>query len=200
MKRSKVVDFLKKAPLEELAPICEVLAERFNAHRMETGGVVPLSLYPFVVGIGGIYVCYEVVIKTPAGYALKMRDAGNGEQGWHGQYHIPGVAWRPQGDTFEKVMGRLSREIYGDDAVSFSLNDLEFAGVVVHYQPERLTDCKTMMFLLPCDKVPKGDWKIFSGDELKNETIVNHHRNTLAWISDKNRPVVADLRNGYVKR
>lgn len=199
MKKSQIINFLETSSWEDIAPACEVLAKRMNAERSLANGLVPLSVYPFVVGISGIYVCYEVIVKTPQGYALKMRNKETGEQGWNGQYHIPGVAWRPQGDSFLKVIGRLSREVYGEKATPFSLDELQFVGMVIHFQPERFTDCSTMMFLLFCDKAPEGDWKIFSGEEIKSEMIIDHHRNTLAWISDKNRPVVADLRNGYVK-
>src|SRR5690606_21854248 len=84
--------------LKELAPLFGRLAERVHEHRQNNRGFAPPEIYASLVGLGGSYLCIEVIPRlidsedVIQGYLLKMRETG--DQGWQGQYHIPGTSIR----------------------------------------------------------------------------------------------------------
>lgn len=187
---------LSLIPLSKMGSIFAQLLARVNAHRAVNKGFVPREIFPFVLGMGGKDVCFEIVIKSPEGYLLKKR--GTGEQGWQGEYQIIGTSFTT---SISDAFGRLSREAFGDEPeYVFRPEKLEFVGVEIHEEKERGgINCFTLVWIFDIShaqaKSLVGDWKEFA--QTDDEQIIGHHQNTLAWASipEKIRPLIADLRN-----
>lgn len=190
--------YLRETPLDQLGEAFDILAERVYAHRGANRGFVPREIFAFCVCLGGVYPCVEVVIEVVdartgdrIGYALKKRTGGS-EEGWEGQFQIVGTACRMTDDQFSIRM-RLASEIFGDEAPPLEQGRLTLLGNEIHDEPERWAACWTAVYLLKIDSL-KGfvdEWQIFTDpDDL---SIIDHHRNTLKWAMDPQRPALARL-------
>lgn len=197
----QLLQLVQEAPLSDLAPVFEILAERVYQHRKENNGYVPLQIFPFCVGIGGVYPCVEVIVyldepSRGARIFFKKRE-GTSEQGWEGQYQIPGVAGRIT-DSPADIFGRLAKELFGHDADAESLKNLNFVGIEIHDETERRATCWTLVYDLTVDYMSKrpvgGEWKLINMLS-EDGTIIDHHRKTLEWyLTLQNRPLFVDLR------
>lgn len=186
--------------LEELAPLFNVLSRRVFEHRLANSGFVPLPIYPAMVGFGGVYVSVEVILRLVdedgefRGFLLKMREED--DQGWKELWHIPGVAARMTDGTIEPFE-RLAGEIFGQDDASL-MRCAKPIGVEIHAEfDERPASCWTLVYVLDIGEMEElqgGTWRLFSFDQLGESGIVDHHRNTLRWASNPNRPFFVDLR------
>jgi hypothetical protein len=195
-----LLEVLRDEPLEKLAEGLEVLADRLTEHRRTHAGFVPLPIFPFCIGIGGIYPCVEIVVRVKnffgftVGYALKKRTTK--EQGWVGKYQIAGTAGR-QTDNPERIFQHLWNEIYGTNAPAIS-KKAKFIGVEIHDEiEERQAVCWTLVYQTDIKKsqlayLSEG-WKLFRQHELDGR-VVDHHRHTLAWVASGKRQLFADLR------
>ncbi|MDO8594548.1 MAG: hypothetical protein Q7R93_03465 [bacterium] len=198
---SELLKWVQAAELKALGPLFHMLAQKVFMHRKANGGLVPPEIFPSCVGIGGVYPCVEVAIRVlghgnnTVGYVLKKR--GNAEQGWNGLYGIPGVSGLTI-DSPSKMFSRLGTKIWGEKTDLF--RRLAFVGVEMHDEPERDgVTCWTMMYCMNIalseQKELSGQWKLFLGVHLDDPSIVPHHRKTLAWIDNPDRPLLANLRS-----
>ncbi|MDD4902425.1 MAG: hypothetical protein PHE24_04810 [Patescibacteria group bacterium] len=189
---------LKNSPLDQLGDVFKMLADKVFAHRRENKGYVPLAIFPYCVGIGGIYPCVEMIVEvrsllgTPIGYALKKRSAE--EQAWQGKYQIVGVAGRIT-DQPKNIFNRLTTEIFGQNKLA-EYKKADFIGIEIHDEPERQATCWTAVWKISIRKnqfpLLSGDWKIFN--QFENDGIIDHHRKTLGWAANPAREVFVDLR------
>lgn len=200
MLRAILLRAISNAPLEKLEDVFRILSRRVHTHRQANRGFVPREIFPFCIGIGGIYPCVEIVVKAhdgkSLGFALKKR-SGN-EQGWKGKYQIVGAAVRTT-DKPENVYNRVLAEIFGEGKQPPNLRQskkLEFIGTEIHDEPERQAVCLTLVWQIKMMKKDlaglDGEWRFFKNPNDKR--IVNHHQKTLAWVSDENREIFVDLR------
>jgi len=197
----KILAMVDKAPLAQLGELFALLARKVAKHRGKNNGFVPFEVFASCLGIGGGYVCFEVIPLLElegnqfGGYALKLRGE-NGEQGWEGQYQIPGVVFT---STPEAAFERLSKEVYGENhPVRLDQSNLEFVGIETHYEEERGARCFSLVWKFRLQKrrvmsLLSGRWEAFSN--LDDQRIIGHHRRTLRWASQpkETRPVFADL-------
>lgn len=196
----KILKIVEQTPLAQLGDLFALLVRKVTEHRRDNKDFLPQEIFASCVGIGGRYVCLEVIpvveLKNNlfAGYALKLRKE-EGEQGWLGQYQIPGVSFT---STPEAAFERLSKEIYGRaNPPALNQSNLEFLGVVIHHEPERNADCFTLVWShkleTTLNELP-GKWEVFSN--LDDNKIIEHHRKTLDWVNTSKalRPVFVDLR------
>jgi hypothetical protein len=172
--------------LEELAPVFRLLAVKVNTHRAANNGFTPKDIFVECLAIGGSYVCLEVVVSFKSRFFLKRR--GSDEQGWQNQYQIPGTAVR-RTDTPADALKRVSQEIFGPSGLVLDQGELEFIGVETHPEPERGgVICHTLVYLVDIHEILVGQldgrWAMF---DLDDERIIDHHRDTLRWVSSPNR-------------
>lgn len=201
-KQSSLLDSVRRhiedTPLDELGEVFEIIATRVFQHRQENRGFVPLEIFPYCVGIGGGYLCAEIVViaEDGSGFYLKKR-VGEDELGWKGQFQIPGTSIRTT-DNPEDVFERLSDEISSESGLRFNMYNAAFIGIETHNEPERMATCWTAVWqiVIPkdLDSSFSGEWEFFSQDDLDNEKIIDHHRNTLKWAAKKTRDIFVDLR------
>ncbi len=195
MDKNELLKFVETTELKDLAEVFAILAKRTYEHRKNNNGFVPREIFASCIGLGGGYLCAEIVVEVEGkGYALKKRNNSN-EESWENQYQIPGCAVRIT-DNQEKVFARLSDEIFGKEIIDLE-NQISYLGCEIHDEPERLATCWTLMYKLTIQEKNlnqlSGEWKIFQNTD--NARIIDHHRNTLKWASNPNRPLFADLRN-----
>lgn len=187
-----IVDATEAYSLEELTPLWERLGQRAFQQRLANNGLVPLSTYAAMVAIGGVYVSIEMIPRLVdeggafEGFLLKMREEG--DQGWENLWHIPGTALRLTDDHWTPFR-RLAKEIFGRADESL-LNGYVRLGDELHKEfEERAGICLTVVNAIDVrsdDSFP-GEWQLFTPDQLVDERIVDHHRNTLRWAMDPHR-------------
>lgn len=131
---------LSEMPLDDLAPIMELIAKKIELNRSANKGTVPLSIFPYCLSIGGVYPCVEIVPCVGKAFALKKRNASTGEQGWDGLYHVPGVCARIT-DTPETIINRIITEMFGVETSAVPASSLTLIGVEMHHEPERGAVC-----------------------------------------------------------
>ena len=177
-----IVRAVQVIPLQELGPLFEVLSEMVFGHRLENNGYVPLEIFPFCVGIGGVYPCVEVIVEANNGFWLKKR-AGDEEQGWKDQYQIPGQTAR-LADQPKDIFNRLAKEIFGDNTPDDFQDQLKFVGIEIHEEyDERRVTCWTAVWRTEViDSMLFGEWQWFNSENIKDESIVSHHKDTLKWF------------------
>jgi len=199
MGAKEMIDSMSGMTLQELAPIFNHLAHRVYQHRRGNKGYVPLEIFASCIGIGGVYSCVEIVVETEGengkGYLLKRREKEE-EQGWEGLYQIPGVAARIT-DNPAEIFARLASEIFGQKREM----DLQYLGCEIHDEPKRLATSWTLIYLLkigwPEIEKLSGSWKFFA--DADDPLIIGHHQKTLKWASQPNRPLLADLRQVFIR-
>jgi hypothetical protein len=172
--------------LQELAPVFRLLAAKVNTHRAANNGFTPKDIFVECLAIGGSYVCLEVVVSFKNRFFLKQR--GSNEQGWQGKYGITGVTVRPT-DSPADALKRVSQEIFGPSGLVLDQDELEFIGVETHSEPERGgVICHTLVYLVDIHEILVGQldgpWAMF---DLDDDRVIDHHRNTLRWVSNPNR-------------
>jgi hypothetical protein len=190
---------VRETPLSELAPVLEPLRQSVDSFRRAHEGFVPPEIFPIVLGIAGQYLCLEYVLRVldgqgdPVGYLLKQR--GSHEHGWTGQFHIPGVTFTVTTgtDMMAAARERLEREIdlFTPERWNRERQRLRAVGLEAHDEPERNTTCLTLVKLLDLrpDEVTIGTgWRLVGISEFPSDpTVVDHHRETLAWVSREGR-------------
>lgn len=181
MDEKELLQAISERSLEELAPAMELIAERVRRDRLAHQGLVPLSIFPFCLAIGGIYPAVEILPCINNAFALRKRDEASGEQGWDGEYHIPGVCGRIT-DTPETILIRLNKELFGAGREGMSFSDLNFIGISIHNnEAERGCVCWSLLYTLDLQEISElaGDWKLFGCTD--DPSIIKHHRDTLKW-------------------
>lgn len=195
---SRMVDSIKDMPLASLGPILRAILNKVADYRSANSGYIPPTVFSDILGIAGQYTCLETIPRivdtagSVKGYLLKQR--GDQEQGWTGQYHIPGVAVipRPSHDSLSAAQTRLEKEI---DFISTEewmsrRNQLCALGVETHYEPERNAECVTLLRALDISsqefqmigaQLPES-WKFFPAPVTDGMGVVEHHVKTLAWV------------------
>ncbi len=196
------VKAVEEVPLRELGPVLAAIMNRVIAHRDEHSGFVPLEVLPLILGIAGQYTCLETIPRVVdengvAGFLLRQR--GSQEQGWQGEFNIPGVAITitPGKDMMDAAQSRLEREIDFISADEWKplRQSLVPLGVEAHTERERNTTCITVVRALdiPIELYRQIEpslsekWKYFPA-ALNNLTgVVDHHQRTLAWANNPER-------------
>lgn len=181
-----LLKILEKTPLEELGPVFEILARRVYNHRKQNNGYVPLSIFPFCVGLGGVYPCVEiVVIDSENGLPMVKKRNSKSEHGYQNEFQVPGVTARITDGPID-VLNRAFRELFGLD-LQFDYCDfpnLEMVGIEIHDEPYRRATCWTLVYkyFLPSGlrKVLVGEWK-YVHPPYDDPEVVDHHRATLSW-------------------
>ncbi len=212
-----VAEYLRTTPLNDLGP--EVAALSGNVVRTKRAGKgrVPKEVFGPLTAIASPYSCMEYVLQLvdaqgrSQGYLLKLRGGqGSTEQGWQGQFQIPGVTIvvPPNEDIVESNSRRLRGEfdIVRPDRWPAIMQRLKPVGTEYHDEPEREegTVCKTDVYSA---KVTTDDLLPLAGNQnwrlYKFETgvggdaqVVNHHQDTLNWVGkpDGTRPLIKDFR------
>lgn len=198
----EILRVVENSPLEELTDLFKILACKVYEHRRMHRGFVPFEIFEQCLGIGGIAVGVEVVLSLPrqcgivaTPFALKRRK-GEAELSWTGMFQIPGAMARTNVGIAD-LLDKVSNEIFGNGGRRLSQAELLFAGNTIQNEPERLVTCWTPVFTLPVPTLEglnlDGEWKVYPG-ELTEHEVVDHHRETLAWLDSPFRPMVADLR------
>ena len=195
---NEICQKIKEVPLSELGEVFALLAKKIDNYRKKNNGFLPLEVFKYCISIGGGYLCAEIVITSTDGngYYLKKRNAPE-EEDWKGQYQIPGTFIRAT-DTPEDFFDRLSEEVFGKNGTRIAMRDIEFIGTETHDEPERSATCWTVIWLLPIEDsqvdLLSGDWQFFKQKDMEDLRIVDHHRNTLKWVSQTLRDIFVDLR------
>lgn len=195
---NEVVNFIKEAELSELGEVAAALADSAFKWRIAHEGKVPPEVFTPFITIGGSYPCYEIIVAITdregrhQGYAVKKR--GVGEQGWQGLFHITGTSGY-FGISPEKILARLTVEIFGVHHQPLKSQDLKVAGVTVAYESDRLADAHTLCWVL---EVPSenfniqhlsGIWKVLALDKVNDPSLNLEHRQTLSRL-------ISNLRDG----
>lgn len=199
------LEWLAETPLNELGEVFKVLVERVYQHRKANNGFTPKEIFEQCVGMSGMsssaQIVNEVVDATGrhVGYALKQRDSSELGDAWAGLYHSTCTTARIT-DTPATTLGRDTKETFG---VTKPEEKLEFLGVTIHDEPERWSSCMTVMHRRKVteEQVAQftGVWRIFSDDNIRNhhKDIIDHNWYLLEWVLDPNRPMFADVRDGW---
>jgi len=194
--KQELFQVLRDCSLEKLVGAMRILALRCYKYRRANNGYVPPRIFPSVLGISGIATAIEVIVEigsqTPRQFALKLRD-GRDTHGWPDQYEVTGVTGRMNVGV-DELTHKLQKELFGDQQRLLCLEQLEFLGVTIQNEPERLVSCWTVLFLLKIQDPTElsGNWRVFS-DPYSPE-IIDHHREALRWVLDPKRQRFADLR------
>ena len=179
---AKIVCFL---PLERLDLIFQILADRLDEYRRGHNGYTPRPLFKSAVEIGLSYACLELVIQMDDGVMLKQRETG--VQGWSGMKHIPGISMMPF-ETLEQAQERLLKELTEDNEL---LAHLRLTNPFIRVYREdtdpktegRRVNCLTVVYSvnLSQEEIPKlkKEFIFVSCDQFSDESIVDHHRQTL---------------------
>ena len=190
MEDDKLLREIASKSLTDLEPIFENLADRIYQYRTLNDSLVPLSLFPHCLAIGGISSVVELFLECFSvgkfvGYALKKRNPD--ESGWAGFYHTPGTILR-LGDSPEKVFKRLEKEIFGAKKPEYLKTPYKF-GEEIHDELLRKVVRSSVLYIAGIDakeiKNLNGNWEIFENPDDKR--IVEHHRDVIKWINGKNK-------------
>lgn len=199
---AEAAETVQQTPLEELGPVLSALMKRVTEYRDGHAGFVPPELFPLILGISGQYTCLEIIPRIVdshhvVGYLLRQR--GSGEQGWQGEFNIPGVAITaiPDGDMLMTAQLRLEQEIdfISSDEWDSRRHNVTPLGVEAHSEAERNTTCITIIRALDIsidefralENTLSEKWKFFPAALTDGSEIVNHHQRTLAWINSPSR-------------
>jgi hypothetical protein len=180
-----IIEWMTIQPITAMVSVFESLAKKTNSYRLQHEGCVPKEIFPLCLAIGGSYPCVEIIVKIDERIAFKRRS--NTDQGWNGLFHIPGVVVR-NNDNWERILERLSVEIFGSDGKIITFNDLRLIGNGVGFTKERSASGMTVIYLFDYSGSLKdftGEWKYF--DELNEAQVVDHHVDLMKWFYDKNR-------------
>lgn len=207
MNKEEMIKAINALPLNELAEVVDVLANKVYGYRLNEGaaigGGVPREVFESLLAMSGISVsvqtvntvCGDVSGAIPrVGFALKRR---TNEVGWESKYHNTCTVMR-MNDSPQSALTRNAEEAFGfvppNDAPSF-------LGVTIHAEPERRSSCVTIMHerYVSEDGVKHfaGDWKVYSTSEVEltaPDEVVDHNWPQLRWILDSRRPFFVDLR------
>jgi hypothetical protein len=152
------------------------------------------------------YACIELVIWVHNDYGvlggvmLKKRHAG--DQGWQGKLTINGVAVRPF-DTLHQAQERLLGEITHAESLKEVLRAAftQHAYVEVHREDTdpnvegRRVNCLTAVYVvsLPRSEIEKlqPGFECIPLARIGDESIVDHHRDTLAILYQARQALVA---------
>jgi len=186
---SEVLDWLRTAPLEseELGEVCAVLAERISAHCLDNDGVVPPSIFSSCLALGSVRPAVEVItiLEDFKGRSciLKRRDAGEGGEGWGGKYHVIGQIARLTDDP-DKILARITEEIYGEGHKPLTFDSLDFVGVAAYRVEERSYVTWSLVYLHRVTSLKEldGEWREFS--DFDDEDILHFHPKLLRWMDD----------------
>ncbi len=195
-----ILKYLREAPLESLGPEFEILAKRVFAHRMANKGLIPQEIFSSCMGLGGLTLVYEAVVRVignhgeTIGFAMKKRSPN--DSGWPGMYHNAGTVVRML-DSTNGAMNRLTSEIFQDGMEK----PMQFIGKCITNQFEgRESVCWADIYETrvqqACLWKLSGDWRVFNLDELKvgNPTIIDFELSIVLWANSSNREPVGDLR------
>jgi hypothetical protein len=198
--RDLVLEYLGTAQLESLGPEFELLSERVFAHRMANKGLVPKEIFSSCLGLGGQTQVYEAVVRVlgdkgeTIGFALKKRSAS--DSGWPGLYHNAGTVIGML-DSTHAVMQRLTAEIFQ----SGMEKPLDLLGKCITNQfvgRESVcwADIHETRIYEACLWKLRGDWKLFTFDELQvgNPDIIDFELAIILWANNPDREPVGDLR------
>lgn len=202
----EIVNEIDSLDLKETAPILRQLGSKLEQHRDEHNGFAPREIFRETLQIGGKDSCAEVVVRQVdrdgkvTGFWLKQR--GSAELGWEGKYQVVGCSLTDNEADEESVKARLAKEVFGV-ADPTRLENTQRLGQTLHSEAKdgRARACRTEVFALDV----RGDyalsnrgegWRLFTLSEL-DESVVDHHHNTLAWAADEQRVSTVDLREGY---
>lgn len=205
----RLISTIETASWDDLVPAIKALAERVYGHRREHSGYVPLSVFEYLLGMGGISASVQIVDEVideggnRLGFALKLRE-GN-EVGWGGLYHSTCTTVRMT-DHPDEALARDTRETFGEDREE----QLEFLGNVINHETERRSSCITLLYRrrvkLEDLKGFVGSWTVFSEEEIRarDPRIVNYNWDQLAYVMDEHRApfaffdTVAGVREGFI--
>ena len=131
----KILDFVKKTELSKLGELFNVLVKKVSDYRLQNNDFLPMEIFSQAIGIGGNYVCMEIVPVIPEkGYILKLRDDSS-EQDWKNLYQIPGITFTK---GISESLNRLKKEIFGESKEILKLEQLEFAGAEIHFEQDAI--------------------------------------------------------------
>lgn len=186
---------LGSLPLENLAPIFNLLKKRCYTARLANNGRVPKEIFEACVGIGGTCPCYQVVVRVVdmdnklVGFALRKREADESGDAWANMYHnictVARMTETPD-DILERIASDMGEEIHFNARVILE-------GVTIHSEKERCCDAHTHIWSL--DVFQKavstfpGTWEIFGPDQLDDPRIIDHMREILKWVMTPNKPM-----------
>jgi hypothetical protein len=194
---TKLLRILEKTPVEKLGKILKILSDKINAHRKTHNGLVPLPIFPYCIGVAGLYPTVEMVVKVISKnkgkaplFAVKKRT--DKEQGWGGKYHIIGTVGRRTDDP-EIIFKRLVSELSG---LVNANTPKKFVGIQIHAEPERHAIAWTLVWMVKIKEekislLPPG-WILVKN--FNDRRIIWQQRRTLKWVNDPKRKLFADLR------
>jgi hypothetical protein len=187
----------RQLPLEHMDRALAIVADKLDAHRRENKGYTPRSIFKSCIEIGMSYACAEIVLwrQIPSGERtgvyLKMREQT--DQGWAGKKHIPGVSLLPF-ETIDQMFARLTKEVTDNHdwfGVSFfqvarrplmRVNREDTDLSVEHRRVNCMTPVWEKVISTEDEKYLKPGFVYVPRSEFGDESIVDHHRDTLAML------------------
>lgn len=204
MAMKEIIEAVKETPLNEFGEVFFALVRKVYEYRKTHEGYVPREIFEACLGMAGLTCSVQIVNEVVGedgkriGFALKKREAY--EVSWEGLYHSTCCV----GHLFttpENALGKDTEETFG--YIPDPNEDMEFLGATIHYEPERLMACLTVMHrrkIRPED-VSRfvGEWKIFTEEDIRsrNPEIVDNNWYLLEWVMAEKRRPFADVRDGY---
>lgn len=188
-----------------LKPLLQALAGTLYVHRQMNRGFTPESIYEECIGVAGVAVSVQIVNEVidsegkRIGFALRKRDDTESGSEWAGLYHSTCTGARLT-DTPKTALARDTAQAYDTPR---SNETLEFLGLAIYDQPERWNSCFVAMHRRKVTREEvasfNGVWAIFTDEDIlaRDSRAIRHACYLLEWVMDENRPVFADVRDGW---
>lgn len=160
------LELIRTSTIEDLAPLYEALGLKTFEHRKKSDDLVPLSIFPHALAIGGVYPAVELIMEIvdqvdesrptrSIGYMLNKRERG--DHGFADHWHIPGTVIRI-GDDFNSIADRLFESDLWNTLGLRSLEPLPFLGVLLHYTRERNATAVSLFWKLRISDEASRHW------------------------------------------
>lgn len=194
--QDEVIKWVEETPLEDMAEVLTVLADKVYQHRLQNDGYVPMAVFEQLLGpvTVSVQLVHEVVNPhgKSIGFALRDREANEAGEVYEGQYHNVCTSWHWADESLEVALQRNDKDAFQGTRGA----DWEYLGVTVHHEVPRRNMDLTFMFrrkVFESDlETMNGKWvwvsaKSLYGDLKDHPLMVTSNIHQLRWVMDENR-------------